>query len=404
MPIDTTKTGAAIAACRQRMKLSQQGLASLMNVTHQAVSKWEKGLALPDTETLLALAKLFGTTMEDLLMGKLPATEEPVKPEESRETSAPAPTEAVSDLPPEDAEKLDFSAVMNMLPYVSTRVADRLFRSCTQSSQLDAGQLIALAPFVSTQALNDHLLARPLADYSPEILCSLAPFLPTVTVDALILGLDEPIPPHMIHTLMPFASSKVVDQMVLGKFGIPWEEDNSNPEGQSERSFSSQQLQDRIHQKIRRKLDAIDMNKIQQKIDRALNTASHPNSADAKRTAHQPKRESPRMRLIQKAIENGQYDLVEDCFDELDEDAHRLLLNELKETGDAQLMALFCENAAELDANTQLDLIHLLLEGRMFSELAEIIDELDEDVQHQLLDRAFEINDPELLHIISEHL
>ena len=72
MPIDTTKTGAAIAAYRQRMNLSQQGLAGLMNVTHQAVSKWEKGLALPDTETLLALSKLFGTTMEDLLTGVLP--------------------------------------------------------------------------------------------------------------------------------------------------------------------------------------------------------------------------------------------------------------------------------------------------------------------------------------------
>ena len=81
MPIDTTKTGAAIAAYRQKMKLSQQGLASLMNVTHQAVSKWENGLALPDTETLLALAKLFATSMEDLLMGVLPQESE-VKAEE----------------------------------------------------------------------------------------------------------------------------------------------------------------------------------------------------------------------------------------------------------------------------------------------------------------------------------
>ena len=82
MPIDTIRTGAAIAAYRQRMNLSQQGLAGLMNVTHQAVSKWEKGQALPDTETLLALAKLFGISMEDLLTGKLPkAPEEEAAPE-----------------------------------------------------------------------------------------------------------------------------------------------------------------------------------------------------------------------------------------------------------------------------------------------------------------------------------
>ena len=45
MPIDTTKTGAAIAAYRQRLNMSQQGLAGLMNVTHQAVSKWETGVS-----------------------------------------------------------------------------------------------------------------------------------------------------------------------------------------------------------------------------------------------------------------------------------------------------------------------------------------------------------------------
>ena len=71
MAIDYQKTGRAISAYRQELKLSQQGLAELMNVTHQAVSKWENGAALPDTPTLLALSKLFGVSMEDLLMGEI---------------------------------------------------------------------------------------------------------------------------------------------------------------------------------------------------------------------------------------------------------------------------------------------------------------------------------------------
>ena len=81
-----------------------------------------------------------------------------------------------------------------------------------------------------------------------------------------------------------------------------------------------------------------------------------------------------------------------------------MLLTELTETGDAKLLHLFCEAAGELDPDTQIILVQLLVKGGLYNELAEVIDELDEDAQHTLLDKAFEINDPELLHIISEHL
>ena len=67
MPINTEKTGAAIAAHRQRMHMSQQALAGLMNVTHQAVSKWENGTSDPSTSNLLALAKLYEISVEELL-------------------------------------------------------------------------------------------------------------------------------------------------------------------------------------------------------------------------------------------------------------------------------------------------------------------------------------------------
>lgn len=41
--IDNAKTGAYIAYLRQRAGMTQTQLANMMNVTHQAVSKWENG-------------------------------------------------------------------------------------------------------------------------------------------------------------------------------------------------------------------------------------------------------------------------------------------------------------------------------------------------------------------------
>lgn len=67
--IDTRVVGRSIAFLRRQQRMTQQGLASVMNVSHQAVSKWENGVALPDIQTVLRMSRLFGVSMEALLTG-----------------------------------------------------------------------------------------------------------------------------------------------------------------------------------------------------------------------------------------------------------------------------------------------------------------------------------------------
>ncbi len=50
--------------------ISQEELASLMDVTRQSVSKWETGQALPDSEKIVRLSEIFGVTTDYLLKGK----------------------------------------------------------------------------------------------------------------------------------------------------------------------------------------------------------------------------------------------------------------------------------------------------------------------------------------------
>lgn len=50
--------------------ISQEELASLMNVTRQAVSKWETDQTLPDSEKMIRLSEIFGVTIDYLLKGK----------------------------------------------------------------------------------------------------------------------------------------------------------------------------------------------------------------------------------------------------------------------------------------------------------------------------------------------
>ena len=66
---DSTIIGSAIARLRRALHLTQQALAELLYVSHQAVSKWEHGIALPDVITCYSISRLFGVTMEQLVTG-----------------------------------------------------------------------------------------------------------------------------------------------------------------------------------------------------------------------------------------------------------------------------------------------------------------------------------------------
>lgn len=74
--------GQRIQEYRAKLGLSQEGLGEQLGVSRQAVSKWEADASLPDTDKLIALAKLFGLTLDELLQLNAP-------PQSSGEPSAP---------------------------------------------------------------------------------------------------------------------------------------------------------------------------------------------------------------------------------------------------------------------------------------------------------------------------
>lgn len=59
--------GETIRARRTACKMTQEFVAETVGVSRQAVSKWESGTSESSTSNLLALAKLFGISAEELL-------------------------------------------------------------------------------------------------------------------------------------------------------------------------------------------------------------------------------------------------------------------------------------------------------------------------------------------------
>ena len=59
--------GSALKTHRTECKMTQEFVAESLGVSRQAVSKWENGTSDPSTSNLLALAKLYGISVEELL-------------------------------------------------------------------------------------------------------------------------------------------------------------------------------------------------------------------------------------------------------------------------------------------------------------------------------------------------
>ena len=76
--------GENIKKLRKEKSLSQEQLAEMLNVSRQAVSKWESGKTYPDIDNLILLKDIFNVTLDDLVInGDKNSSEDTIKSSKS---------------------------------------------------------------------------------------------------------------------------------------------------------------------------------------------------------------------------------------------------------------------------------------------------------------------------------
>lgn len=179
--IDNRQVGRKIAAMRQAKALTQQQLAVMMNVSHQAVSKWESGQALPDIQTLLELTHFFGVTVEQLISPQ----EEKVavdayaggdgsdtNPEEEKEE----PRE------PKEVKNMNIQQLLQMAPYMSKETVEEIVIEINDT--LSAAQIARIAPYIRAECL-EKLIEKHHPEFTWESLRRIAPYMRRESVDEL---------------------------------------------------------------------------------------------------------------------------------------------------------------------------------------------------------------------------
>ena len=78
--MDAIKVGNFIKELRKKNNLTQSEFGKKYNVTYQAVSKWERGINIPDISLLREISKDFKVNIEDILDGEINTNKEkPIK-------------------------------------------------------------------------------------------------------------------------------------------------------------------------------------------------------------------------------------------------------------------------------------------------------------------------------------
>ena len=78
----TLETANRLYELRKKHNLSQEELAEKLGVSRQAVSKWERSEASPDTDNLIALAKIYDLSLDELIYGEKEEKDEETKKEQ----------------------------------------------------------------------------------------------------------------------------------------------------------------------------------------------------------------------------------------------------------------------------------------------------------------------------------
>ncbi len=82
--MDLGKIGKYIAKKRLDNKYTQESLAEELDISNRSVSKWERGICLPDANNMMKLCKLFNISYNELLSGEdLKKTDYETKAEEN---------------------------------------------------------------------------------------------------------------------------------------------------------------------------------------------------------------------------------------------------------------------------------------------------------------------------------
>lgn len=189
---DIVKFGKALSTLRKNADMTQNEIADKLNLSRQAVSKYERGESFPDISVLVMIAELFGITLDKLIGYGEPTTGE---------------SSILKNVAKGDADVLaeDIADVVNLAPLLKPSVLTKLSRQFEKKG-IDISNIIVLAEYLNDETVVKLIENAAFDEISVELLEKFVPMLNHDSKEAIFQKiLDGEMDWHFIKVLLPYA-------------------------------------------------------------------------------------------------------------------------------------------------------------------------------------------------------
>lgn len=208
---DTIKFGKALSNLRKEADMTQNEVADKLNLSRQAISKYECGESFPDISVLVLIAGLFGVTLDQLI-----GYGEPTKGESSILKDVATGNE--------DIVAENIADVVNLAPLLKPSVLAKLSGKFLEKG-IDISSIVALAEYLNDETVMKLIDTTAFDEISDAVLEKFLPVLNYQSKEAIFQKiLDGKMDWHFVKVLLPYADylvSQIEAAVMAG--ALPWE-------------------------------------------------------------------------------------------------------------------------------------------------------------------------------------
>ena len=147
--MNTINIASVIAELRKKNNMTQSALAEKLDVSYQAVSKWERGESLPDISLLPKIADIFGISIDQLIRGTLD-----LKDENQIEAATKLVVEAANETITDEKQKGIENVIEQIAPMVKPSLMEKMMNKIENKFN---GNSTALYPFMSQADFSEFI-------------------------------------------------------------------------------------------------------------------------------------------------------------------------------------------------------------------------------------------------------
>ena len=208
---DTKKFGGYLSRLRKNADMTQMELADRLDLTRQAISRYEHGDSFPDVSILVLIADIFHITLDELINSGEPTRGESVILEGVATGDETVTAENIED-------------IVSLAPYLKPSVLTKLSAGLSKQG-IDISNIISLAEYLNDDSVISMLENAKFETVSLELLERLMPFLEVKSKYTIFQKiLDGEMDWHFLRPMLIYSEglqNQVEAAVVEG--ALPWE-------------------------------------------------------------------------------------------------------------------------------------------------------------------------------------